>query len=92
MVSVMIHNDKPFVNPSLLFNILVRSSPRVLLFFLLMPMIAPSLGSGLLTLMTSGSAHILLATLKAKTEEEKKTAIGVSTGLELLEEAFEKIS
>ncbi|KAF9623866.1 hypothetical protein IFM89_005451 [Coptis chinensis] len=35
----------------------------------------------------------LLATLKAKTEEEKKTAIeGVSTGIELLEEAFEKIS
>ncbi|KAF9623865.1 hypothetical protein IFM89_005450 [Coptis chinensis] len=91
-IPVMIHNDKPICESLIIVQYIdeaFTSGPSILPSDPYDRSVARFWGSYIDDKWFSS----LLATLKAKTEEEKKTAIeGVSTGIELLEEAFEKIS
>ncbi|KAF9623863.1 hypothetical protein IFM89_005448 [Coptis chinensis] len=91
-IPIMIHNDKPICESLIIVQYIDEA-------FTSGPSILPSDPYDRSVVRFWGSYiddkwfSSLLATLKPKTEEEKKTAIeGVSTGIELLEEAFEKIS
>ncbi|KAF9625112.1 hypothetical protein IFM89_019062 [Coptis chinensis] len=91
-IPVMIHNDKPICESLIIVQYIdeaFTSGPSILPSDPYDRSVARFWGAYIDDKWFSS----LLATLKAKTEEEKKTAIeGVSTGIELLEEAFEKIS